>query len=411
MAVINVTSEIGKLKKVLLHRPGEELLNLTPNTLNELLFDDIPFLKNAQAEHDYFAKLFQENGVEVVYLEDLMAETLDSNDHDIKEQFIRQFIEEGNVNNKKYKEALLQYFNAFSDSKELVLKMMAGINLKEIELGNDTSLVDMTTEKNRMLLPPMPNLYFQRDPFASVGNGVMINKMKTFTRCRETIFADYIFRYHKDYKDVERYYNRTEAFSIEGGDVLNISKDTLAIGISQRTEADAIEKLARNIFYHSNNSSIKTILAFDIPKTRAFMHLDTVFTQIDHDKFTIHPGIMGTLRVFEITKSKTGTIDGINIVEMEDTLEHILEKYLERKIELILCAGGDRIAAEREQWNDGSNTLCIAPGTIIVYDRNDVTNKILVDKGLNVLEMPSGEVSRGRGGPRCMSMPLVREDL
>lgn len=173
MAVINVTSEIGKLKKVLLHRPGEELLNLTPNTLNELLFDDIPFLKNAQAEHDYFAKLFQGNGVEVVYLEDLMAETLDSNDHDIKEQFIRQFIEEGNVNNKKYKEALLQYFNAFSDSKELVLKMMAGINLKEIELGNDTSLVDMTTEKNRKD-PPVKFYDSNRRPiwYADFGSSI-----------------------------------------------------------------------------------------------------------------------------------------------------------------------------------------------------------------------------------------------
>lgn len=410
MSLINVTSEIGKLKKVLLHRPGAELLNLTPSTLEELLFDDIPFLKNAQADHDYFAKLFRDNGVDVVYLEDLMAETLDSN-KDIKEQFLRQFIEEGNVHNIKYKEAIYEYLNSFTDSKEMVLKTMAGVNLRELELKSDTSLVDMVTDKGRLILPPMPNLYFTRDPFATMGNGVIINKMKTFTRCRETIFGDYIFKYHNDYKNnVDRYYNRDESFSIEGGDVLILSKNTLAIGISDRTDAGAIEKLAQNIFYNSN-SNINTILAFDIPKTRAFMHLDTVFTQIDHDKFTIHPGIMGTLRVFEITKSTTGKADALSIVEMEDTLENILKKYLGREIELILCAGGDTIAAEREQWNDGSNTLCIAPGTIIVYDRNDVTNKILVDKGLNVLEMPSGEVSRGRGGPRCMSMPLIREDL
>lgn len=410
MSVINVTSEIGQLKKVLLHRPGEELLNMTPNTLAELLFDDIPFLKSAQAEHDYFAKMLRENGVEVVYLEDLMAETIDLSS-DIKEQFIKQLIEEGNVTNEKHKEAVFRYLNDFSDSKELVLKAMSGINLKELELDHSPSLIDMVTDPSKMILAPMPNLYFTRDPFASVGNGVIINKMKNLTRCRETIFADYIFRYHKDFKDnVEKYYNRTEAFSIEGGDVLNINEHTLAIGISERTEPDAIEKLAKNIFYHSN-SNIDTVLAFDIPKIRAYMHLDTVFTQIDHDKFTIHPGILGTLRVFEITKSKTGNIHEVNIVEMEDTLENILGKYLDRKIELILCAGGDKTAAAREQWNDGSNTLCISPGTIIVYDRNEITNKILIDKGLNVIEMPSGELSRGRGGPRCMSMPLVREDL
>ena len=149
-----------------------------------------------------------------------------------------------------------------------------------------------------------------------------------------------------------------------------------------------------------------TILAFNIPNNRAMMHLDTVFTQIDVDKFTIHPGIMGPLTVFEITPEGAG----IKVREMSGKLEDILEKYVGRPVELIPCGGGDRIAAEREQWNDGSNTLCIAPGTVVVYERNDVTNALLKEKGINVIEIPSAELSRGRGGPRCMSMPIWRED-
>ena len=179
----------------------------------------------------------------------------------------------------------------------------------------------------------------------------------------------------------------------------------LAIGISQRTEPDAIDAIAKNIF-EDETSPVETILAFNIPNNRAMMHLDTVFTQIDVDKFTIHPGIMGPLTVFEITAEG----DGIKVKEMSGKLEDILEKYVGNPVELIPCGGGDRIAAEREQWNDGSNTLCIAPGKIVVYERNDVTNKVLRDKGLDLIIVPSAELSRGRGGPRCMSMPIERED-
>ncbi|WP_449315107.1 arginine deiminase family protein, partial [Rubneribacter sp.] len=191
----------------------------------------------------------------------------------------------------------------------------------------------------------------------------------------------------------------------EGGDILNINDHVLAIGISQRTEPDAIDEIAHNIF-NDKTSPVDTILAFNIPNSRAFMHLDTVFTQIDVDKFTIHPGIMGPLTVFEITPEGAG----IKVKEMNDTLENILEKYVGCPVELIPCCGGDRIAAEREQWNDGSNTLCIAPGKIVVYERNDVTNAVLAEKGLELVVVPSAELSRGRGGPRCMSMPIWRED-
>lgn len=410
MKGINVTSEIKPLKKVLLHRPGRELLNLTPNTLEELLFDDIPYLKVAQKEHDAFSQLLRDNGVEVVYLEDYMAQVLDINPQ-IKKNFLRQFIAEAGVRATKYHEAIFDFMNGIKSSKELVLKTMEGIYLHELPLGRHNignTLADLVNGEGRIVVNPMPNLYFTRDPFESIGTGVGINRMYSTTRCRETIYADYIFRYHPDFKDVEHYYDRTRPFHIEGGDVLNLTEHTLAVGISQRTEPDAIERLAKNIFANEH-AVIDNILAIRIPESRAFMHLDTVFTQIDTDKFMIHPGILGPLEVFKLTPGAQA--DQVTITRRRETIADILAEALDvPRVTLIECGGGDRITAEREQWNDGSNTLCIAPGKVVVYERNNVTNAILRDHGLTVLEIPSSELSRGRGGPRCMSMPLWRKN-
>ena len=413
MSIINVTSEIKPLKEVLVHRPGKELLNLTPDTLQRLLFDDIPFLKVAQAEHDEFVQILRDNGIKVFYLEDLMAETLDLNP-EVKEKFLKQFIKEAGVITPKYRDLLFEYLMTYEDNKEFVLKTMEGVQISELDREKrvmEKSLVDLVTEETSFIADPMPNLYFTRDPFASIGNGVSLNKMYSVTRCRETIYAEYIFNYHPKFKgQVEKYFDRYNDCHIEGGDVLNLNDHVLAIGISQRTEAAAIDLIAKNIFKNPN-CKIDTILAFNIPNSRAFMHLDTVFTQIDVDKFTYHPGIMDTLQVFEITEGDDPDSDeDLNVKEINDSLENILETYLGREITLIPCAGGDKISAEREQWNDGTNTLCIAPGTVVVYNRNNITNEILREHGIKVLEMSSAELSRGRGGPRCMSMPLVRED-
>ena len=406
MSGVNVKSEIKPLKKVLLHRPGKELLNLTPNTLEELLFDDIPFLKVAQEEHDAFAQILRDNGVEVVYLEKLMAEVLDQKP-ELREKFLKQWIEEAGIRTDRYQKIIFDYMQEnYPDNLDLVMKTMEGINLTELHTDKSNSLVDLVSESSKMVVAPMPNLYFTRDPFAMIGNGVSINRMYSVTRNRETIYAEYIFGNHPDFADVPEYYSRYNTFHIEGGDILNINDKVLAIGISQRTEPDAIDAIAKNIF-NDPTSPIETILAFNIPNSRAFMHLDTVFTQIDTDKFTIHPGIMGPLTVFEITAAG----EGIKVKEVNGTLESILETYVGHPVELIPCGGGDRIAAEREQWNDGSNTLCVRPGTVVVYQRNNVTNDVLYKQGINCLEMPSAELSRGRGGPRCMSMPAWREAI
>jgi len=256
------------------------------------------------------------------------------------------------------------------------------------------------------MIDPMPNLYFTRDPFASIADGISLHRMKTYTRNRETIFAKYIFEYHPDYaqKEIPFWYNRTDRFSLEGGDILILNQNILAIGISQRTDPVAIEIFAERILNSENG--FNRILAFNIPKLRSFMHLDTVFTMVDYNKFTIHPNIQSAITVYSLTLQ-----DGqIAIDEERDLLENILSKYLEiDDVELIKCGGNSAIDAAREQWNDGSNTLAIAPGEVVVYSRNYVTNRLLEDRGIKTHVMPSSEVSRGRGGPRCMSMPLIRE--
>ena len=405
---IHVKSEIGKLKKVMLHRPGQELEHLVPEDLERLLFDDIPYLKTAKIEHDMFAEIMRGQGVEVVYLEDLTAEVLKNPEK--KEQFVREFIAEGGASAAKVRDQLYDYLINIEDEKELVLKTMSGIRASELNVKMSCPLVSLVKKESQFLLDPIPNLYFTRDPFACIGNGVSLNRMYSRTRRRETLYGKYILKYHLDFAGkVPFYYDRTMDFAIEGGDILNLSNKVIAIGISQRTTPEAIELLAQNIFA-DETCEIDTILALDIPAVRAFMHLDTVCTQVDYDKFTIHPGIMQTLRIFEI---KPGDQKGqLKVTESDAMLSDILAKYLELdKVTLIKCGGKDRIASEREQWNDGSNTLCIEPGKVVVYDRNYVTNEILRQHGIEVLEMASSELSRGRGGPRCMSMPLEREEM
>lgn len=404
---IQVKSEIGKLKKVMLHRAGKELEHLVPGDLERLLFDDIPYLRTAQNEHDLFAGIMRGEGVEVVYLEDLTADVLRGNE-ELKRQFVEQFIAEGEVADEKMKEYLASYLMEIRDEKELVLKLMSGVRVGELEVKMNRPLVNLVKTDSQFIMDPIPNLYFTRDPLACIGNGVSLNCMYSRTRRRETLFGKYVLENHPDFAGkTPFYYTRELPYSIEGGDILNLSNKVLAIGISQRTTAEAIELLAQRIF-EDDSAEIETILALDIPAIRAFMHLDTVCTQVDYDKFTIHPGILGTLRIFELKKGDQK--GGLKVTEMRSSLAEVLAEHLKLdKVTLIRCGGKDTIASEREQWNDGSNTLCIEPGKVIVYDRNYVTNQILRENGIRVLEMASSELSRGRGGPRCMSMPLERD--
>ncbi|AKL94896.1 arginine deiminase ArcA [Clostridium aceticum] len=399
---ISVYNEIGQLKSVLLHCPGEEIENIVPDYLRRLLFDEIAYLKQACKEHDQFAGILRQEGTEVLYLTELMAEILES--QEVRDGFLEDFMDEGPVGTEGIREALREFFSTMSPL-EMVRKCIAGVRTEELAAIKPKSLGDMVRNPYPFYLDPIPNLYFQRDPFASIGEGVTLNVMHSKTRNRETLFAKYLFDHHPRFQNIPRWYNRDKSHPIEGGDLLVLSEKIVAVGISERTDAVAIEKMAKSIF--NSNEPFDTVLAFDIPKTRAYMHLDTVFTMVDHDKFTIYPGIVSPLDVYSISKGTE-----LKITYEASELSSILKKYLNLPaVDLIPCGNGDVIAASREQWSDGSNTLAISPGKVICYDRNHVTNAALRKHGVEVLEFESYELSRGRGGPRCMSMPLKREKL
>lgn len=418
---IHIYSEVEPLKKVLLFRPGHELENLMPEYLDRLLFDDIPFLEEAQKEHDEFASTLNYCGAEVVYLTDLVSESLINDE--IRNNFIREFILEAGIRGERRTEIIYEHL-AGLENKVMLSRMISGVRKSDIPQYSRKNLTDYLEEDYPFLIDPMPNLYFTRDPFACAGNGVSIHRMSTVTRNRETLFADYIFRYHPDYKNVPIWFARGVANSasadyagcetisgtcdstIEGGDILILNKETIAVGISERTQPFAIEQYAKEILDTNKNSGFKKIIAIDIPKNRSFMHLDTVFTMVDHDKFTVHANLSDKMSFFILTLNDEGKL---HIEEESDNLEHMLRRQLGLdSVTLIKCGGGHPVDAAREQWNDGSNTLAIAPGEVIVYSRNTTTNRVLREHGIRTHVIPSSELSRGRGGPRCMSMPLIR---
>lgn len=408
---IHITSEIGRLKTVMLHRPGAELENLTPTYLGELLFDDIPYLEVAQREHDAFADLLRSKGVEVLYLEDLAAESLA--DESVRREFIQEMLSASKQGDQRVTETLAHYLESL-EVPEMIRKLMAGVRKDQLELPPEHQQQLHTMVEHDpypFYLDPMPNLYFTRDPAAAIGNGLTINRMHWRARRRESLFMQYIIEHHPRFagQNVPVWYDRDNNFSMEGGDELVLTPHTMAIGISERTTPEAIEKMATKLFA---GSEFTKIIAIEIPaKSHAFMHLDTVFTMIDYDKFTVHPEILdagGKLNMYVLEKNGSQ----YPVITKETDLEHVLRVALSiDHVTLIPCGAGDRIAAAREQWNDGSNTLAIAPGVVVTYDRNYVTNNKLREMGVEVLEISGAELGRGRGGPRCMSMPLVREDI
>lgn len=406
---IQVNNEIGTLKTVLLKRPGKELENLVPDHLSGLLFDDIPYLKVAQEEHDQFAETLRSEGVEVVYLEQLAAEAIEN--EDVRQQFIDDILSESQKTILGHEKEIKDYFSKLSN-QVLIEKVMAGIRKEEIQLET-THLVEYLDDRYPFYLDPMPNLYFTRDPQASIGRGISINRMYWRARRRESIFMTYILKYHPRFQDADIpvWLDCTSPFNIEGGDELVLSKDVLAIGISERTSAEAIERLARNIF-KDDYTTFKKVLAIEIPNSRTFMHLDTVFTMIDYDKFTVHAAIFkeeNHMNIFTIEQDEMK--DDIKITHSRQLRETLANALGVDNVELIPTGNGDVIDGAREQWNDGSNTLCIRPGVVVTYDRNYVSNQLLRDKGIKVIEIKGSELVRGRGGPRCMSQPLFREDI
>ena len=405
---IHVYSEIGKLKTVMLHRPGKELENLAPDILHRMLIDDIPYLKIAQEEHDAFAHVLRQQGIKVLYLEDLLAESL--TDEKVRRAFLDQLLDESSIKKQDPLHQLLLNYLQELPTKEMVKTVIAGIRKSAIH-NSTPSLADLAEDPDYpFYLDPMPNVYFTRDQQAAIGSGMTINRMTFRARRRESLFMETILKNHPDFKNatIPVWRDRYHHGRLEGGDELVLNNHVLPVGISQRTSATAITDLAHNLFGHS---SYDTILAIKIPHNHAMMHLDTVFTMINYDQFTVHPFILDKAGKIDIYVLQPDDHNGVKITEKNDLVQVLKENLHLSELDLIPTGGGDPIAAPREQWNDGSNTLAIAPGEVVTYDRNYVSNDLLRKHGIIVHEIRSSELSRGRGGPRCMSCPLVREDL
>ncbi|MFJ6919523.1 MAG: arginine deiminase [Lactobacillus crispatus] len=405
---IHVYSEIGKLKTVMLHRPGKELENLAPDILHRMLIDDIPYLKIAQEEHDAFAHVLRQQGIKVLYLEDLLAESL--TDEKVRRAFLDQLLDESSIKKQDPLHQLLLNYLQELPTKEMVKTVIAGIRKSAIH-NSTPSLADLAEDPDYpFYLDPMPNVYFTRDQQAAIGSGMTINRMTFRARRRESLFMETILKNHPDFKNatIPVWRDRYHHGRLEGGDELVLNNHVLAVGISQRTSATAITDLAHNLFGHS---SYDTILAIKIPHNHAMMHLDTVFTMINYDQFTVHSFILDKAGKIDIYVLQPDDHNGIKITEKNDLVQVLKENLHLSELDLIPTGGGDPIAAPREQWNDGSNTLAIAPGEVVTYDRNYVSNDLLRKHGIIVHEIRSSELSRGRGGPRCMSCPLIREDL
>lgn len=405
---IHVYSEIGKLKTVMLHRPGKELENLAPDILHRMLIDDIPYLKIAQEEHDAFAHVLRQQGIKVLYLEDLLAESL--TDEKVRRAFLDQLLDESSIKKQDPLHQLLLNYLQELLTKEMVKTVIAGIRKSAIH-NSTPSLADLAEDPDYpFYLDPMPNVYFTRDQQAAIGSGMTINRMTFRARRRESLFMETILKNHPDFKNatIPVWRDRYHHGRLEGGDELVLNNHVLAVGISQRTFATAITDLAHNLFGHSRYD---TILAIKIPHNHAMMHLDTVFTMINYDQFTVHPFILDKVGKIDIYILQPDDHNGVKITEKNDLVQVLKENLHLSELDLIPTGGGDPIAAPREQWNDGSNTLAIAPGEVVTYDRNYVSNDLLRKHGIIVHEIRSSELSRGRGGPRCMSCPLIREDL
>lgn len=400
MKSINVYSEIGELEEVLVHTPGDEIRHVAPSRLEELLFSAELEPDTAIKEHKSFVKILKEHGVKVVQLVDLCSATYDAVSEDIQEEFIEDWLNQAEPKlNIEHRELVKKYLKSSKNTKEMIKKMISGIRAKELNIK----------QKESLIVDPMPNLYFTRDPFASIGNGISLNSMKYKTRKREVLFSKFIFTHNKKYKNVPRYFDEDSTeLTIEGGDIFIYNEETLVIGNSERTNHKAIISIAKNI-KNNKECKFKKIIVINVPPMPNLMHLDTWITMLDYDKFLYSPNMMTVLKFWEIDLQK----EEIELVEKNENLEKILHSIIGKKPILIPVGGkdADQLDIDIETHFDATNYLAIKPGVVIGYDRNKKTQKALKEAGIKVLPFEGDQLSLGMGSARCMSMPLVRKDL
>ena len=396
----SVRSEVGQLRAVLLHRPGLEMQRITPSNKDELLFDELLWVEHAQREHDAFAGTLRDAGAEVLYLEQMLAEVLA--DGDLAAATVAAHVNDttcGPVAVDRVRDYLLSL-----PLPELVDHLIGGVSLEEVGPGG--GLVSAVTPANEMLLQPLPNTVFMRDSSAWIGEGVVLSPMNRLVRRRETQLLRLLYARHPRFADTPVWFGDEDVehypATFEGGDVLVVGTRGLAIGMSERTTAAGVEALAVRLFA---SGVVDRILAVDLPKVRSAMHLDTIVTQVDVDAFITYPAMTSSLRCYAVSPAGDG---GMAVAEVDGLMRGLAwAADLDQARAIEPALGSTR--AEREQWNDANNTLAVRPGEVIVYERNVATNEILEAAGIRVHAIPSYELPRGRGGPRCMSCPVERD--
>ena len=392
-----VRSEVGRLRTVLLHRPGNELKRLTPRNNDALLFDGLPWVDRAQEEHDEFAETLRNRGVEVLYVSTLLVETLA--DPTARAKAIQDLVSDIRLG-ETLRSYLLRYL-ADLDPEELAEIMMAGLRNDEVQ--GTGSLVAALYRPDHFLIDPLPNLLFTRDSSVWIGDRVTITSLAMPARRRETQLTELIYSFHPRFTGMERIHGWREEY-LEGGDVLAMADGVLAVGVGERTQPSGAERLARTTF---RLGLAHTVLVVPINQDRATMHLDTICTMVDVDAVVMYPNVAHRLSAITV---RSGNGSDLVVDQPAPFLEAAARAMGIDRLQLI-DTGLDPVTAEREQWDDGNNTLAIEPKVAVAYERNAETNQRLVEEGIEVIPIAGSELGSGRGGPRCMSCPIARDDV
>lgn len=414
MSALHVQNEIGKIKRVLLHCPGPETRNYPDGQFNQVFtlrtssnsFD----LEKAFREHHAYSAILEHEGVEILYLENLLTEALDATGQ-ARRSFIDSYVTECGARGIELESAIREHLERIEGSRALVQAAINGIRYSQVfdtdkEVFSLAKLTGDAYSPDDLLVSPLNTMWFTRDPASVIGEGITLNHMYWPERNREVIAYKTIFSYHPDFRETPQFFEHESAYHIEGGDLHNLNSENVAVGISQRTEPAAIDTLANNLLW-DENSTIESVWAIQVPYDDLCIHLDTYFTRVDYETFLVARELLDQAQVYRITRGRSERTTRARHVEggLKEALGLALESSMLR---FIHCGGSNPKAAEAERTNNATSTLCLEPGKVCVYEENTETNKALEQAGIELVPISIFELTNGFGGPNCLCLPLVR---